>query len=349
MSRQVVRDGVRDAMRVSPWTEHKVSLRGFLASGPGGLLLREVATAAGLDPEVLNASVAQLPELDFYIPDRQHRLTWKASEDYIIAVNLKGEAPTFGYNATGYPTPIDLSQPEPPPQTVFMLQTAEPKTRRIHPQQSLSGSTIQDFDDGELGGVLVLTDVSGLKTSIELADLPDHGALVQCYEDCSSGGGSGSPMPETFLTYLETKGIVDNNNPFESNEFEFNATAWDGSTGFLRITGVGSRSILLLRDHLIYALPVNETSRIDIAVKETDGFLNPDDHFYYAADYLRTVPFGYNEEVLLGPDRGLVQSGSIGQPPCAVHVVLDRDPELGGAFGLPLPSSPFEGTDWGSR
>lgn len=259
-------------------------------------MLREAAAAAGLAPEVLSASVAQLPDLDFYIPARQHRLTWNASKDYIIVVSLNGEMSKFGYNAAGHATPVDLSQLEPPPQTVFMLQTAELKTRRIHPQHRFSGSTIQDLDDGELGGVLLLTDSSGLTRSIELADLPDHGGLVQCYENCGTGGGGGSPMPETFLTYLETKGIVDNNNPFESNEFEFNATAWDGSTGFLRITGVGSRSILLLRDHIIYAVPVNESSRIDIAVKETDGFLNPDDHFYYAADYYcGPVPFGYNE------------------------------------------------------
>lgn len=300
MSQPTVRDAVRDAMRASPWTEHKLSLYEFVGTPPGEMLLEASAAAAGMHPDALRARIADLPELDFYVPARHHRLIWRGSEDYLVAVNLNGQAPTFGYDASGRGVPLDLSQPEPAAQTVLMLQTAEPKTRRIDPQPNLSGLTIQDPDDGELGGVLIITEAHGLTRTIELADVAKHGPLAQCYENCTGGGG-GSPPPETFLARIRTQGIVDNNNPFESNEFEFNATAWDGSAGFLRITGIGSTTDRIRHDHLIYAIPLSAVSRITISVKETDGWPNPDDHFYFVPASVTTcgpIPLGANENGL---------------------------------------------------
>lgn len=302
MTQPGVRDAVRDAMRTSPWTEHKLSLHEFVATPPGELLLQASAAAVGIDRDALQARIAGLPDLDFYVPARQQRLTWRSTASYLVAVNLDGRAPTFGYDARGRAMALDLTRPEPPAQTVLMLQTAEVKTRRIRPQPNLSGLTIQAPDDGELGGELVMRDATGLTRTIELADLVGHGSLAKCFQNCDSeggGGGGGSPPPETFLTRIQTQGIVDNNNPFESNEFEFNATAWDGSTGFLRITGIPSTTDQVRHDHLIYAIPSSEVSRINTAVKETDGWPNPDDHFYFVPagnTYCGPVPLGLNEK-----------------------------------------------------
>jgi len=300
MARPIVTDAIRDAMRASPWTEHKLSLRQFVVTPRGEMLLRASAAAAGMAPEALKARITSLPELDFYVPARQHRLKWSGSEDYLVAVSMNGQAPTFGYDADGHTVPVDFSRPEPPAQAVLMLQTAEAKTLRINPQQHPPALTIQAPDDGELGGAFVFVDAHGLTRTIELADLAKYGPLAQCSENCTGGGG-GSPPPETFLTRIQTQGIVDNNNPFESNEFEFNATAWDGSTGFLRITGIPSTTDQVRHDHLIYAVPLSEVSRIDIAVKETDGWPNPDDHFYFVPagnTYCGPVPLGLNEKGL---------------------------------------------------
>ena len=301
MSQPEVREAVRDAMRVSPWTEHKLSLHEFQATPTGELLFRASAAAVGVDLDVLHARIAALPDLDFYVPVRQHRLTWRSTEDYLVAVNLDGRAPTFGYDAKGRAMRLDLSRPEPPAQTVLMLQTAETKTRRIDPQPNPSGLTIQDPDDGEFGGVLVFKDATGSTRTIELADLVGHGPLAQCYDNCTGGGGGGSPPPETFLARIKTQEIVDNNNPFESNEFEFNATAWDGSTGFLRITGIGSTTDQVRHDHLINAVPLSEISRVTIDIKETDGWPNGDDHFKFVPATVTTcspVPLGVNENGL---------------------------------------------------
>jgi len=48
---------------------------------------------------------------------------------------------------------------------------------------------------------------------------------------------------------------------------------------------------------LIYAVPLSEVSRISIAVKETDGWPNPDDHFYFVPvnnSSCGPVPLGLN-------------------------------------------------------
>src|SRR5438093_6304185 len=305
-----VRAAVRDAMRGSLLTEHKLSLQQFLTSAEGEVLVDGAANAVGSRPGELKATVAGLPALDFYVPVRQHRLRWRGDRDYVVAVSLNGRAPTFGYGPDGRSVPLDLSRPEPPAEAVLMLQTAEPASRRVGPQREGPGLTIQDAADGELGGTLVITDSRGVTRTMELADLVntsgDRPPRVICDVDCSGGGGGGGggpPPPETFLTYIETHGIVDNNNPFESNEFEFSATEpFSGTTGFLRITGIGSSTSEPRHDHLIYAVPLSDQSPMTIAVKETDGWPNPDDHFYLAdTGYCGPVPLGSSKNLVYWP------------------------------------------------
>jgi hypothetical protein len=303
MAAPEVRASVRDAMRASPLTAHKLSLQQFGASPEGEQLLRAAASAVGKELDELRATIAALPELDFYIPARQHRLTWRATGDYVVAVNLNGRGATAGYGPDGRSIAFDLFQPDPPKQAVLMLQTAETKNRRIHPQIARPGATIQDLEDGEIGGSLVFTDASGATRTIELADVAISEVEMQQCLDCGGGGGGG-PTPETFLTYIQTDGIVDNNNPFETNEFEFSATAPGGTTGFLRITGIPSTTTpgQVRHAHLIYAVPLSSQPPINIVVKETDGWPNPDDHFNFAADfYCGPVPLGASFNSSLWP------------------------------------------------
>jgi len=304
-----VRAAIRDAMRASPLTEHKLSLQQFAASPAGAQLLRAAASATGMGLDGLRVTVAELPELDFYLPVRQHRLTWRATDDYIVAVNLNGRGVTGGYGRDGRLVALDLFQPVPPSHAILMLQTAETKSRRIHPQLSGRGATIQDADDGELSGSLVIRQSSGATETIDLADLVtsnsnqrnDLRPLEQCFEDCGGGGGGGGspppPPPTVSLTYIHTSGIVDYNNPFETNEFEFNSTATNGTTGFLRIEGIPSSTNEARHDAVIATVPslgpnnpYDTSNKISIDVKETDGWPNPDDHFYFSYPPLQPPP-----------------------------------------------------------
>ncbi|MGH9892287.1 MAG: hypothetical protein ACREA0_09955, partial [bacterium] len=170
-----VRAAVRDAMRASPLTAHKLSLQQFAGSPEGEQLLRAAGVAVGKGLDELRVTIAGLPDLDFYVPARQHRLTWRATDDYVVAVNLNGHGATAGYGPDGRSVAFDLFQPEPPKQAVLMLQTAETKNRRIDPQMARPGATIQDLEDGEIGGSFVFTDALGTIRTIELADLVSPG------------------------------------------------------------------------------------------------------------------------------------------------------------------------------
>lgn len=81
MAQSGVRSAVRDAMRSSRLTEHKLSLQGFLASVEGSSLLRGAAAVQGVSPQEFSGLIARLPELDFYVPRREQRLSWRGNRD----------------------------------------------------------------------------------------------------------------------------------------------------------------------------------------------------------------------------------------------------------------------------
>src|SRR5580765_63337 len=68
MAEPAARHAVRDAMRASPLTEHKLSLREYAASNDGDALIRAAARATGTTTSGLRARIAVLPDLDFYLP-----------------------------------------------------------------------------------------------------------------------------------------------------------------------------------------------------------------------------------------------------------------------------------------
>lgn len=286
MSHRDVRAAVRDAMRASPLTEHKLSLQAFANSRAGERLIGAAAPPAGLASSDLRARIAALPDIDFYVPARQQRLTWTGTTDYVIATSLHGRAPTYGYDANGGRIAIDLSTGDVRGIVIIMLQAAEPKSPRIGQQPDLPGSTIQEFLDGELSGSWTVADAKGGTRTYFLADL-DAAALTaiglaQCYENCGGGGGGGgNPPPATYLERIATQGICDNSNCSEGNEFEFRAMTPGGTTNAIRIEGVGSTVDLYLHRLLIYALPPMWVGGEGgaIAARETDNF--GDDYFFF--------------------------------------------------------------------
>jgi hypothetical protein len=287
MADSSVRLSVRDAMRASPLTEHKLSLRGFMASPAGRPLLIAAAQAASLSPATLLAGLARFPALDFYVPAREHRRTWTGTNDIAVGVNFDGAPSAAAYLVSGESVPIDFAHAV-PARPVMMLQSAEFAARRIHQQSSSVGDRIQDADDGESGAVWVSIDAAGKRTETQLADIVDHrpGALLQtCFpteanEYCGGTGGGGGGVPEqvTRVTTFSTSGVCDNGNCSEGNEFEFTTTTqFGGPAGFLRETGIGSSQVLHPNWGLISTTPFS-SGTLTVAIVETDGTSN-DDHW----------------------------------------------------------------------
>lgn len=74
MDADSIRFLVRDAMRASLVSEHKLVLQEFVRTPTGQKVLAASASAGNRDPEQLAADIAHLPPLDFYVPSREHTL-----------------------------------------------------------------------------------------------------------------------------------------------------------------------------------------------------------------------------------------------------------------------------------
>ena len=134
-----VRIAVRDAMRSSPLTEHKLSFHEFLTTSAGRVLVREAALASGSTDALVRESMRRLPPLDFYVPVHTHRLAWRGTADYFVGASIAGKAPSKVFDPSGKELVANLENLAGGSGALFMLQSAEPKGRRIMPQAARPG------------------------------------------------------------------------------------------------------------------------------------------------------------------------------------------------------------------
>jgi hypothetical protein len=135
-----VRLSVRDAMRDSPWNSHKLRLQEFLVTEQGQALADAAAIAAGESAEQFSDRAAGLPLLDFYVPSREGRKTWRATPGVAIDASLNfedGNVYRFGPGDTGAPG------------VRMLLHPAESRAMRLNPQPAGLGEVIQSESDGE--------------------------------------------------------------------------------------------------------------------------------------------------------------------------------------------------------
>ena len=167
---QRVRVAVRDAMRDSPWDVHQISLREYLESPAGGVLLAAAALAAGEAPGTFAARVRALPDLDFYVPSREQRKTWTGAGSVVLAAALDPEdGEVFGFGPDGRSVAEPL-RAEAAGHTVMLLHPAEPRGRRNQPQSAGVGSVIQTARDGEQAVRLRWIGADGTETELEVAE-----------------------------------------------------------------------------------------------------------------------------------------------------------------------------------
>ena len=105
----VVRLKVRDAMRASLLTEHKLVLRDFMTTSAGNALLSAAALSLHTNIAGVKEMIQRLPPLDFYVPARQHRLSWRGEDNLIVAASVTTTAPTTAYAIGGRTVGLKLS------------------------------------------------------------------------------------------------------------------------------------------------------------------------------------------------------------------------------------------------
>ena len=97
---------VRDALRDSPFREHKVHLRSFL-SGPGRQLLGKMSTVGGgvSETEML-ATVDSAIDLELYIPVPAHFEAWRGDASLLVATAFRDRELPLAFDLRGNHVPL---------------------------------------------------------------------------------------------------------------------------------------------------------------------------------------------------------------------------------------------------
>jgi hypothetical protein len=269
-----LRMGIRDAMRASPNTEHKLVLGELLRTPLGARVIQSVASALGSDEQAIRTALSRLAPMQFYVPAKSQRLAWSGGQDIAVAMNLSASRRYLSAIApNGRRIPYDMSTPiteSDTTPTLFLLEPLEGYARRIDPQSKPIGSVIQDADDGELGGFIHFTDKFGLRHTAQLADVMgrQHAMVVRTDpgDPCDptailcdgTGSGGGPNVNPSYLRRLEVRRVCDNGDCNQGNEFEFiTQTVQSNNTvrfeQLIQLNGVASvdvrENVLIIADH----------------------------------------------------------------------------------------------------
>lgn len=219
---------VRNALRESDWTEHKVPLNAFPSAPGSERIVVGVEELMELVPGGLTSYVANLPEIDFYMVARAHRANWRPSQAVIVAAHMGETAPMFAFNGLGGRVGLDLANSVLPNEGLLLLQAAEPKS--LHPIARVADAeTITDPLDRPV-----------VTANQEACNPADPG----CDEEGGGGGGISGDYQAPICTNYRWTGVTtqdqwDNGNPYEGNEIEVHWDIVGGSSGHQRVTGLG--------------------------------------------------------------------------------------------------------------
>lgn len=303
------RSDLLEALRASPYNEHKLVLQEFVATPAGQTLVAEAASVAKLTPAELATMIAELPTLDLYVPSRAQRETWRGDEKIIVAIEMGGSrARLSGFDTNGRGAERRFGGSDHPGNgpVVILMHHAEPKGVRAAGRSTGAGNVIQDANEEDLAvqtvdylanGDSVVTHLvrgaDGSWRSLSLdgqmasfdANCDPNTSIQEC--DSNYSGGSNPPPPSavTRLVYLSTHNVCDNYNCAEGNEFEFrayerNASGVTLSNRTLRVEGIAYAARYNLDLPNIFRVANGDGRSIKINVFETDaGWPNPDDQF----------------------------------------------------------------------
>lgn len=207
-----VRADVRDAMRASLLVEHRVAFRSYLESPGGARMLASMAHAMDTEPAAVLSALVRLPDLDFYVPSREDRRSWQASDNLIVAgaLRLPRDGRLVGFTPAGTVVPVAFEKRR-PGVVVFHVTPAQERFRRVDPQSPLPGRVIEDADDGTYGGRFTWTPAGGESVAIELADMAGVSRkgtarfTMTCdptARACEEDGGDPAPADTTRLDYF---------------------------------------------------------------------------------------------------------------------------------------------------
>ncbi len=196
---------LRDALRDSRVTDHKVLLQSFSRTSAGRTVTAHAATSLNLTTPQFESSLQTLPEMDLYMPFRAHRRAWRGTNDVLVAASFDPNAAILeAFDVNGMSHRLNLADGV-PSRPLVILHPSEPK-RPLTAIEPSGGETVEQPP-------LI---VAGLE------------------EGENGGGGSGSPPVGVYLTRFYS---YRNDGWWGSLEMEFRSYAWEFLPFYLNSSG----------------------------------------------------------------------------------------------------------------
>lgn len=311
---------MRDAWRASLLTGHKLILQEYVTTSAGQPLLAALAKRLRKPPGDVIAAMATLPRLDFFVPFREHRLSWRGSDDFLVVATARtsGVAKLPGFTSGGEPADLALDGTT-PTRPIILVAPSKPSSRRVAPQPSTPGDVIQAPTDGEESGVVTYFRNPGDSVVVQLADLvgPQRadGSVSSlssdtCIDTCDGSGGSGGsggtggnpppgynlPLDTIYVRAFQIRWV----NEFEigGHEVEFWATLYGdgGSSVFAKYRRDGVEACSRFGDCIawqskepgvpLFIKPAGPFGQIDVDIYELQ---------WYGPDYHGSTQYDYSE------------------------------------------------------
>lgn len=240
---------LKDALRRSLYTRHRVSLQAFVRDSQSATLVDGIAARLGTTRLALISSLAVRPPLDLVIPSREQRLTWRGSTDVIVAARFdESVAPERAFTSSGRALAyMSLRNAEVQPAdapTVVSISPSYGLALRARPQAAVDGPVVQDEGDGEYGGVTIKYLPNGDSIVTQLGDAIQAAVdrMVAARQQIGAAMRLDTPMSNVVQankTYLKGLYIIqgeDFNSPTNPLELRWQAKLLRRSDNAIRLT-----------------------------------------------------------------------------------------------------------------
>lgn len=202
-----LRSALRDELRASPYSEHKIELADLVSSARTGAIVSELARLSGSTPRDIATLIGTQPPADLYLPHRDERTSWTPAAPLIV-VDARGSS-SIAYLADGSTVDFDPSTGRVPGVAVLVLDDPEPKFHRLE-SVAVKGEAVQSPDESDLGAGLSREDgeTMDLMGSSEMVGALATGMQQAECLDCGGDGGGDLPPgsrvdPEDYTSLLE--------------------------------------------------------------------------------------------------------------------------------------------------
>ncbi|HMI43501.1 MAG TPA: hypothetical protein VK516_07745 [Gemmatimonadaceae bacterium] len=217
-----LRSELRDAMRASTLTNHKLILQEYLVTNAGTRLREGIATALKASSKDVDGLISAFPVMEMYLPFKEHRLSWRGGSELLIGATMdRSHTPVLHSFTTDGKQVALVRKDGTPKEPLLILNPSRWRNTRYQPQPNVPGPTVQDPGDGEeSGSVTYVNKQDGTSTTLQLADIlskkanvPRASYMIACDESCggggSYGGGSVTPVDTTYVRAFEIYWIWD--------------------------------------------------------------------------------------------------------------------------------------------